>query len=240
LAKRVVAGIAIALALIGVIAYLQPPPLVRFIQKLKGMKTVEDRLAEYGPDARDRLLPEFRRQGLDYPPHKLILVGLKQEKQLLVYASGQSGDFHLIKAYPILAASGKIGPKLREGDGQVPEGIYKIVFLNPNSLYHLSLRLNYPNDFDLEKAAIEDRVALGQDIMIHGGDRSIGCLAMGDPASEDLFVLVADTGIQNTKVILSPVDLRRTRLGHETAQLPGWTDELYRRIGSELKALPLP
>jgi murein L,D-transpeptidase YafK len=71
-------------------------------------------------------------------------------------------------------ASGKAGPKLREGDGQVPEGIYRIDGLNPNSSYHLSLKLNYPNDFDLEQARTEGRTELGGDIFIHGKAVSIG------------------------------------------------------------------
>lgn len=73
-----------------------------------------------------------------------------------------------IKSYPILAASGSIGPKLRESDMQVPEGVYQIESLNPNSQFHLSLRVNYPNEFDREQARIDGRAQLGGDIMIHG------------------------------------------------------------------------
>ena len=54
----------------------------------------------------------------------------------------------------------------------------------------------------------EGRSKLGGDIMIHGGAASIGCLAMGDPATEDLFVLAAETGIKNISVILTPLDFR--------------------------------
>ena len=88
-----------------------------------------------------------------------------------------------VLADPILAASGVSGPK-REGDKQVPEGFYRIELLNPNSRYHLSLRVNYPNADDLERARQDGRAlsTLGGDIMIHGGSASIGCLALGDPA----------------------------------------------------------
>ena len=68
--------------------------------------------------------------------------------------------------YPIRAASGALGPKLREGDRQVPEGVYDIESLNPNSRFHVALRVGYPNAFDRQMAGREGRTALGGDIMI--------------------------------------------------------------------------
>jgi murein L,D-transpeptidase YafK len=128
---------------------------------------------------------------------------------------------------------------LREGDRQVPEGIYPIESLNPNSSYHLSLRVGYPNAFDRAQAANEGRKNLGGDIMIHGKSVSIGCLAMGDEAAEDLFVLAADTGLQNIKVVLSPMDFRTGAAVPKTAKLPDWTEGLYNQIRSEMAALPI-
>ncbi len=171
-----------------------------------GMKTVEDRVQEFGAIVQERLAPKFAAAAVPYPPQRLTLIGLKQERLLQVYAAGSDGEFRHICDYPILAASGVLGPKLREGDRQVPEGIYRVPSLNPNSRFHLSLRLNYPNEFDSAKATAEGRAEPGTDIMIHGHAVSIGCLAMGDPAAEDLFVLAALTGIENVRVILSPVD----------------------------------
>src|SRR5207244_3968581 len=119
-----------------------------------------------------------------YPPAELALLAFKQERLLEVYATDKKmGGFKFVQAYPILGASGELGPKLREGDGQVPEGLYAINFLNPNSLYHLSLRVSYPNDFDRAQAKRDGRQKLGGDIMIHGSFASIGCLAMGDEAA---------------------------------------------------------
>jgi murein L,D-transpeptidase YafK len=141
-----------------------------------------------------------------------------------------------------LAASGTLGPKLREGDRQVPVGIYEIESLNPNSAYHVSLRLNYPNAFDRAQAAKDGRTNLGRDIMIHGKSVSVGCLALGDEAAEDVFTLVADAGIQNVKVICSPVDFRkRAGLPRDFQGVPGtfeWTLALYQHIYSEMLALP--
>jgi hypothetical protein len=123
---------------------VQTPRFGWLMNKLQGKKTVGGRLAQYGARARADLGDDFRKAGVPYPPSELVLVGLKQEKELQVYARGKTGGFRHVKIYPILAASGHIGPKLREGDLQVPEGIYRITYLNPNSLYHLSLRLDYP------------------------------------------------------------------------------------------------
>ncbi len=202
------------------------------------LKTVEDRVAEYGDAVRERLEPHFRAAGLPYPPERVTLVGLKRERIVQVYAGGAEGESPFVCAYPILAASGTLGPKLREGDRQVPEGIYPIRELNPNSLYHLSLWIGYPNEFDLVHAAEEGRTEPGGEIMIHGGAESRGCLAVGDPAAEDLFVLAALAGIDKVTVILAPFDFRDEQGGTLPNELPPWSAELYARIKAELAKLP--
>jgi hypothetical protein len=201
--------------------------------------TIVDRLEQYGPAARARLRPYFEKRNLTYPPSQIALVGLKEEKILEVYARNGTNDFKQIRSYPILAASGGAGPKLREGDRQVPEGIYGIESLNPNSRFHLSLRVDYPNAFDREQAARESRTNLGSDIMIHGSAVSVGCLAMGDEAAEDLFVLAADTGLKNITVILAPIDFRdEHKTVPATAKLPAWMAGLYEQLRAQLKQFP--
>lgn len=201
-------------------------------------RSVEDRVREYGEIVRRRLQPDFDRAKVPYPPRMVTIIGLKQEKTLEVYAAGTDGAFAFIRSYPIRAASGKLGPKLREGDLQVPEGLYRVENLNPNSLYHLALRVNYPNEFDRSQAAREQRENLGGDIMIHGKAASIGCLAMGDTAAEDLFVLAALTGIENIKIILSPLDFRVHDGTGVLPTAPEWLDGLYLQIQSELQRYP--
>lgn len=142
---------------------------------------------------------------------------------------------HFIKSYPILGASGVFGPKLREGDGQVPEGFYGIEYLNPNSSFHLSMKVAYPNADDREQAAKEGRTMLGGDIMIHGNTGSRGCLAMGDPAVEELFVLVARAGVKNVEVLISPVDFRQEAaegLPKKFTEIsfPEWVAALHTRL----------
>ena len=70
--------------------------------------------------------------------------------------------------------------------------------------------------------------------MIHGSNVSVGCLAVGDEAAEDLFVLAAGIGIEKVSVILSPVDFRKTAPGEASHALPSWVDVLYARIREEL------
>jgi murein L,D-transpeptidase YafK len=181
-----------------------------------------------------RLTPDFNSIDVSYPPKKMLLVAVKDAKLLEVWVSADGTNFRQLKTYSILGQSGTLGPKLKEGDRQVPEGIYKIESLNPNSLYHLALRVNYPNDYDRLKAKEDGRENLGSDIMIHGKRSSIGCLAMGDPASEELFVMAAQTGIENVSVILSPVDFRNHDLPPNMPLIPSWSNELYAMIKTEL------
>jgi hypothetical protein len=208
-------------------------------QRVGPHATVEDRLRQYGEAARGRWRPYFERASLPYPPKQVVLAAIKDTDDLWVYAAGENGKLQFVRRYRVLAASGELGPKLRQGDRQVPEGIYSIESLNPNSSFHLSLRVGYPNAFDREQAAKDGRTNLGGDIMIHGSAVSIGCLAMGDEAAEDLFVLAADAGLENISAILSPVDFRSVKSVPPTVHLPIWTDTLYSMIRARLQALPL-
>lgn len=208
--------------------------MIAGLQMLKGQKTIGQRVEEYGRIVQERLHEEFVKKGISYPPKSMVLIGLKSEKVLEVWISQDQQNYSLLKTYPILKTSGQLGPKLREGDQQVPEGIYRIESLNPNSRFHLSLRLNYPNEFDRQMARQDGRTDLGGDIMIHGAQVSVGCLAMGDPAAEDLFVLAALTGPENIRVILSPVDFRVRGFEGDFSKMPVWTPQLYQQIKTEL------
>mgnify|MGYP006271199543 CR=1 FL=1 len=200
----------------------------------RGKATTAERVATYGEAVKSRLAPACQAQGVAYPPTGFTLIGLKAEKRLELWAPDAAGQPRLIKSYPILAASGGAGPKLREGDQQVPEGVYAVESLNPNSRFHLALRVGYPNADDRRRAQADGRTQLGGDIMIHGSNASIGCLAMGDPASEELFVLAALVGPQNVRVILSPVDFRRQDTVTLPAGQPAWVPALHAQIKAEL------
>jgi len=205
---------------------------------LPGQWTVDDILQTYGAFVAGKFNYYFAKAKVAYPPREVIFIALKQEKKLELWAR-DSGEFRLIRDYYILAASGGAGPKLRQGDRQVPEGIYRIEELNPNSHYHLSMKLNYPNNFDRFHAGQEGRTNPGSDIFIHGKTASIGCLALGDESIEELFVLTAQVGIENVKVVIAPHDPRISPLETEFDNFPDWISELYWAISREIAALSL-
>ena len=210
------------------------PALERFTGRRSDRKTVRQVMGSTGPSVNQQLIPDFRAAGVSYPPRRIVLLALKKERVMELWASDGRAA-RRIRSYPVLAASGVTGPKLRQGDRQVPEGVYRIIALNPNSSYHLSLKLDYPNAYDRARAREEGRTRLGGEIFIHGGRASIGCLAMGDEAAEELFILAGRTGIENVTVIIAPVDFRlHDYRAYVIEDLP-WTGELYGRLDEELK-----
>lgn len=208
------------------------PFWVPVYQKFAGKETVSSVIEKYGSNAENRLKPYFDEAGIPYPPEEIKLLAIKDKRSLELWASSGNG-FTNVRNYRVQAASGVSGPKLREGDKQVPEGIYKIIGLNPNSSYHLSMKLNYPNDFDLHHANSEGRSSPGTNIFIHGKSVSIGCLAMGDHAIEELFTLVHAVGISNTEVVISPSDPRASPIHPPAGNEKPWISELYNLITKE-------
>jgi murein L,D-transpeptidase YafK len=135
------------------------------------------------PAAPLSLREQAARLGLKYPFQRVFLRALKQERTLELWASNGGGPMALVRRYPIAAASGGPGPKRREGDFQVPEGVYRIDRFNPHSRFHLSLGLDYPNASDRVRSGTRP----GKDIFIHGNRVSIGCMAMTDPVIEEIY-----------------------------------------------------
>ncbi len=198
--------------------------------------TVAERVAQFGDDAQKRWAAHFDAAGLTYPPERLTFIGLKDQRLLEVWAAGDDGVYRHLRTCPILGSSGGPGPKQRESDRQVPEGLYAIESLNPNSRFHLSLRINYPNAHDKARAREEGRTDLGGDIMIHGSNVSIGCLAMGDDVAEDLFILAAVTGHTKINVILAPTDLRPAKPAMVLPDSPAWVSDLYAQLREVMAA----
>jgi murein L,D-transpeptidase YafK len=203
--------------------------------KMAGAKTVDEVILDIGPDHEKELSQAFGQAGMIYPPDSIALIVIKDTDLMELWAH-QGEKSKLIKTYPIKAASGVLGPKLREGDLQVPEGIYNINAFNPNSSYHLSLKLNYPNAFDLKYAQIEGRTEPGSNIFIHGKAVSVGCLAMGDAAIEELFTLVHRVGRPNVKVVITPTDpdLKPLKVPEGSAD---WVKLLYQNIEAAVNSI---
>ena len=108
--------------------------------------------------------------------------------ELWIAGTNKNATFQLLKSYPICTFSGALGPKIKEGDMQAPEGIYLVGQnqLNPFSRFHLSFNLGYPNAFDRAKGYT------GSALMVHGSCVSIGCYAMTDPAIEEIYWLMSE------------------------------------------------
>lgn len=197
-------------------------------------RSLEKRLAEISPGATTRLKKKFDDAKVAWPPSEIALIAVKDEKMLELHARSKGGPWELIHRYRVLAASGGMGPKLRQGDKQVPEGIYRIAWLNPNSSYHVSLRVSYPNAFDRKMARKDGRTNLGGDIMIHGKNLSAGCLAVGDEAVEEIFTVAAETGLAKVRVIIAPTDLRTKPIPQPKPGQPVWVSQLYTEIASAM------
>lgn len=202
-----------------------------------GQGEIDATLQRLAPEVEAHLSDRFEAAGVAYPPQRIQLIAFKESQRLELWAF--DGDrWHFVYDYPVFAASGDAGPKLREGDRQVPEGFYRIVELNPNSHYHLSMKLNYPNSFDWAQAAREGRDHPGSNIFIHGSAWSAGCLAVGNRYVEELFYLVGKLGMERAGVLIAPYDFRRReiRLGADT---PEWVGRLYAYLNLRLAAFPL-
>lgn len=144
-------------------------------------------------------------KGVDKKHFDIYLRAFKQEQALEVWVKNSyHSTWTLLHTYPICTVSGVVGPKRRQGDRQIPEGFYKIQVFNPQSEFHLSLGLNYPNKSDSFFGA---KGALGGDIYIHGGCETIGCLPLTDDKIEEVYLLCTmakDAGQDNIPVHIYP------------------------------------
>jgi len=113
------------------------------------------------------------------------------------------------------------------------------VALNPLSNFDLSMELNYPNSYDHLQASLSHRKNLGNNIFIHGGDHSVGCIAIGNAAIQRLYPLVAKVGLDRVSVIIAPNDLRQQSPLYEKTP-PEWLPFLYAKIKVALSDYPLP
>lgn len=139
------------------------------------------------PEAREATARQRART--TFPAHygaPVFLRLIKENNILELWVQSPGSHWSILKRYPIAAWGGTLGPKLREGDGQSPEGFYAATkqSLNPASRYHLSFNIGYPNAYDRALGRT------GSYIMIHGSDVSIGCFAMTDPIIEEIYGMV--------------------------------------------------
>lgn len=198
-------------------------------------------------DKGEAVLANLGANGLAADDLDILIVAYKAEKKLFIYGKAKSDErYARIAEYDICASSGKLGPKRRQGDRQVPEGFYHITHFNPASNYYLSLGINYPNASDRRKSGAADP---GGDIYIHGSCVTIGCLPMTDDKIKEiyLYALYARGGGQaKIPVYIFPFEMEgvktaayKKRFAGEGELLGFWDNikEGYDRFAREPKEL---
>lgn len=156
-----------------------PPPIDRSIP------AGPPRAAAAAARTKPGLTRDLKAAGLEFGD-PVFIRAFKEERQLELFVHNRTtGKFELFRTYRIAGTSGGPGPKLEEGDGQVPEGFYRVPpsAMHPASRYHLAFNIGYPNEFDCSLGRT------GSEIMIHGNRVSIGCLAMTDEKIEEIYTL---------------------------------------------------
>ena len=167
---------------IAITGFAQPS----FIEQQKS----SSKMSEVFNRTEDSVKKQFKKQNLNWPPEAMYVRSFKYDKQLEVWVKVDSSDqYKLFKTYKVCMQSGSMGPKRMEGDYQVPEGFYYINEFKPNSNYHLSLGLNYPNASD---RILSDANRPGNNIYIHGNCVSTGCIAIQDGPIEELYVIASN------------------------------------------------
>jgi murein L,D-transpeptidase YafK len=149
----------------------------------------------FGPDGNKKHLRAISPQTMSLMQEKgmskdspILLRIYKEESELEIWKKTTAGRYELLKKFPICKWSGELGPKIKTGDRQAPEGFYFIrpEQMNPHSSYHLAFNLGFPNDFD----RAHNRT--GAHLMVHGDCSSSGCYAMTDEQIADIFALARE------------------------------------------------
>lgn len=168
----------------------------------------------------ESLKKELSNKGFE-APFKIYLAAYKSEGKLEVWlkTSAQKKYEHF-KTYNFCAHSGTLGPKVKEGDLQTPEGFYHINAFNPKSNFYLSLGVNYPNNTDLRRSGQEKP---GGDIYIHGNCVTIGCIPLTDEKIKEVYVLAVEarnSGQEKVPVNIFPFKMTDGNLKKYLTQYP--------------------
>jgi murein L,D-transpeptidase YafK len=150
----------------------------------------------------------FTQHHVVFPPQQALVRVFKREQLVELWAATKAGNaMTFIASYPICASSGELGPKRVRGDGQVPEGFYRINHFNPESSFYLSLGVSYPNAADRARAAGRDP---GGSIYIHGNCVTIGCMPITDDRIKELYIALLETSANGGREI--PVHIYPAKL----------------------------
>jgi murein L,D-transpeptidase YafK len=179
-----------------------------FSQDFKKQQNKFQRVRNAYTEKEKTLKDSLKVHNFDSFNNELIIVAYKQEAKLEAWLKdNKSKTFRLFRVYEICSSSGTLGPKRKQGDGQVPEGFYLINNFNPVSNFHLSLGINYPNRSD---RILSDKKKPGNAIYIHGNCVTIGCLPITDDKIEELYILAVEaknSGQDEIPVYIFPTHL---------------------------------
>lgn len=198
--------------------------------------SVAQAIKKFGPAARVKIARIFAGARMSYPPKHVDLVCFKDQGVLVAFARGVDGKTKRLKSYDIVSSSGEAGPKLHEGDLQVPEGFYKIDGMN--AMTHMALSVDYPNAADRAHAISDHRANLGGYIQVHGGVYSTGCVVLSNEDMAELFVIANDIGCSNVSLLIAPCNLLETKPEIDFSKQPKWLPKLYGELKQALAKLP--
>lgn len=157
------------------------------------------------------------------PGDAMVVRIFKQEKTLEVWKRTSNGQFRMFKTYEICTFSGDLGPKIKEGDRQSPEGFYTITpgLMNPKSSYYLAFNTGFPNKFDRAYGRT------GSDLMVHGDCSSRGCYAMTDAGIAEIYALARESfkgGNSSFQLQIFPFKMTAANLASQASNehLPFW------------------
>ncbi len=206
------------------------------------------RVREAFEEKETAMLDLLQENGISSDNLRLYIRAFKAERQMELWGKNASDSiFRLLKVYRVCSVSGTAGPKRKQGDLQIPEGFYHINIFNPDSRFHLSLGLNYPNRSD---RILSDPVSPGGNIFIHGSCVTIGCLPITDDRIRDLYVFCVEarnSGQDKIPVTIFPARMegeayvRLSRAYGGDPEISGLWEDLKKGfdIFNDTKKLPL-
>jgi murein L,D-transpeptidase YafK len=148
------------------------------------------RVREAYSEKEKSLKNRFQQQHLNYNGFQLFIRAFKKEQLLELWVKEKGKDtYSLFNTYNFCSSSGNLGPKRKEGDYQIPEGVYHINHFNPLSNFHLSLGVSYPNSSD---RILSDRKNPGGAIYVHGNCVTVGCIPITDDKIKEVYVLAIE------------------------------------------------
>ncbi|MFD2555785.1 L,D-transpeptidase family protein [Sphingobacterium tabacisoli] len=194
----------------------------------KKQQEQEDRVAVAKSEKESMIKSKLASKNLLPDNLNILFIAYKNSDKLELYVKSPTDDYYaLLQTYAICKRSGILGPKKAEGDKQVPEGFYHIDRFNSQSLYYLSLGLNYPNELDKSLGYT------GSDIFIHGKCETVGCLPMTDDLIKEIYLYALwaqESGQQQIPVYIFPFEMTDENIGNFKSEVDAKTYAFWKNL----------